>query len=148
MTSPENIGQQFTCRQCGEPINNHPSDGKHGANMMFEEFKAKVGDGDTPSDLISAVNNAARTQRVNLGNRKELINHLESVHGHGLIDDVGAGSVEYRDAYDHMDVPGIDWNSSKEKLTTPELQTLHDHLHKIGGIPHLTNGNEHYHLGE
>lgn len=139
---------QFTCSQCGEPLSDHVSEGKHGANALFPEIEAKFGGGNAPLDLIQGVNQAARTAKVNLGNRKELVNHLESVAGHGLIDDVGANSVEYRDSYDHIgeDVPGVDFSRGPEKLSTPELQSLHTWLHNYQGIPHLTNGNEHYHV--
>ena len=140
--------KQFFCQHCGEPLDNHVSEGKHGANFLFPEIQAKVGDGDTPIDLIRAVNNIEKTKRIDLNNRDELIHHLESVQGHGLIDDVGANSVEYRDAYGHIEenIPGIDWNSEKPTFSTEELQSLHNWLHSKSNIPHLTVGNEHYHL--
>ena len=141
--------KQFTCSHCGESLANHVSEGKHGANSVFPEIEAKFGGGNTPLSLIQGVNEAAKGAKVNLGNRKELVNHLESVSGHGLIDDVGADSVEYRDAYDHLqghDIPGVDLNDGPDKLSTPELKSLHTWLHDYQGIKHLTDGDEHYHV--
>lgn len=169
MTRPENFGPQFTCEHCGQPLNDHPADefGKHGAISIFEEVAAKFNtqvepvkidgefkypDGHGPSlhpDLIASMGNVEANRKVDLSNRKDLVNHLESPHGHNLIDDVGYGSLEYRDAYDHYPekIPGVDFTSGPEKLSLKELQALHMWFHDgPDGVKHLTKGNEHYHV--
>ena len=155
MTSQENFGRQFFCEHCGESLDNHPTDemGKHGSSLVAEESVAKLNyrDGHTPTlhpDLIASMSKVEGNRPVNLNNRRDLVHHLESPHGHGFIDDVGHGSVEYRDAYDHIEhhIPGVNLDSGPEKFSMKELQALHSWHHEVNGIKHLNEGGMHYHV--
>lgn len=169
---PDNIGPQFSkrlfCEHCGESLDNHVSDewGKHGAHAIFDEIAGKFNPSITPvkfdgelkypddhtptlhPDLVASMGKIEQNRPVNLNDRADLVHHLESPHGHNFIDDVGYGSIEYRDAFDHIEdhVPGVNFDSGPEKLSLKELQALHDWHHEVNGIKHLNEGGMHYHV--
>ena len=144
------LGNQFNCPDCGTPFYNENGYEPHSHGEAIPIDPRGTLDMANMFRTRADLDNVERTRKVDLSNKTDLLNHLSSSNGHMMgpyagwrATYVGEGPKEELGET----VPGVrNYRGDDFELTHAELKTLHDHLHRVWGEPHLTQGDEHYHV--
>lgn len=138
------LGNQFNCQECGQPLytaegyspHEHWNLDKEDADFLVGLAKYRRLEADT--DEIE------RTRKVNLADPADLKDHLASDNGHMV-----GKYANWRNSYPELpeNIPGVRSGQDEDfEMNHREMRIIHEKLHEHYDEPHLTNGDEHYHV--
>jgi hypothetical protein len=154
----ENLGGQFNCKDCGQPVfdesgytphdhSNEPDTDKGFTITLSPESLQWYKDLHSAFALQAEGDSAERHREVDLSNRADLLDHLNSDNGH-IMGGFGQYRASYNDDLGEKNIPGVrDSENDDFELTDAELRAIHSALHvHYADQPYENYGNMHRHL--